>query len=441
VKSWHQFAFWKTSKKQLQQNCKFLYIYIIFDFFEEIMERRNSIESDTTDSQTGVNIANPEDSEDLFQTSKSESLPKALNPSTSLSPRPETTSPPRSQVPPLAPIVSTSSPTNTDDDLLFQQKKEERHHRRAALFRDASKDQNERQTLRQLHGPAVGKSANSSMKGSPTRIAQVVSVPPPPPAHPPQALIHDHSGCPACTAAAAAAAHHPYYEYYDPYHLPGGHPAAPASPSGHYYPQPPHPRMYGAYAYPVKPDPIMVAQSYADHHYHQHHHFHQHAQVPPQQQQQVAAEAAASASSSAQKIAYHLEDTVNMDSAQGSSELHPPVINIPGIKKDGGKMKSGAAAAAKKQVKIKVDSSSEAQSLSPSKLSPAAVRRKRSAELSELIFEGFLTGDKPGLERFVRKWRNSRNLVFYDCACGRRKAGKFFSSICFQSDIFLWCSS
>jgi hypothetical protein len=49
-------------------------------------------------------------------------------------------------------------------------------------------------------------------------------------------------------------------------------------------------------------------------------------------------------------------------------------------------------------------------------------KRKRSARLDELVFEGFFQSDKKIYESFIRKWRNERNLVFYDCACGRRKA-------------------
>lgn len=48
--------------------------------------------------------------------------------------------------------------------------------------------------------------------------------------------------------------------------------------------------------------------------------------------------------------------------------------------------------------------------------------RKRSSELCHLIYEKNLTSNGPF--RRIRVWLNHKKMVFYDCACGRRKAGK-----------------
>eukprot|EP00475_Leptophrys_vorax_P037204 TRINITY_DN6385_c0_g1_i1.p1 TRINITY_DN6385_c0_g1~~TRINITY_DN6385_c0_g1_i1.p1 ORF type:complete len:499 (+),score=108.65 TRINITY_DN6385_c0_g1_i1:163-1497(+) len=380
---------------------------------------KQSTETSSLSSQDEDNngMADPEDSEDLFKPTKSSSsnLPRALNPATSLSPRPESSCSPRSshsvRIPPLSSNVmgDTALDNNNPEQI------PERVHRRAALFRDvgaangngagagAAGGSSERIHLRQHHGP-------SSSAESPPRSQD--AQPQMPPSQP---LVHDHSGCPACTSAAAASANHPYYDYYDPYHLPHHPPLPQQSPSSHYYqPQPPHPGMYSSYGYPqAKHEP--------------HHHYHQYA-----------TDSAAAAANYNRGVPYYhqqrLQEDYEEDATSSVPEQVPPIPepmtsgsapHTPGIhsaiKKDG-KSSRTSSTGQRKQVRIKVDSSAESQSVSPAKMSPTAVRRKRSAELSELQFEGFLAGEKPGMERFVRKWRNSRNLVFYDCACGRRKA-------------------
>lgn len=47
--------------------------------------------------------------------------------------------------------------------------------------------------------------------------------------------------------------------------------------------------------------------------------------------------------------------------------------------------------------------------------------RKRSANISELTFSHLYHPTEPPLNR-IRVWKNERNLQFYDCDCGRRKA-------------------
>jgi hypothetical protein len=49
-------------------------------------------------------------------------------------------------------------------------------------------------------------------------------------------------------------------------------------------------------------------------------------------------------------------------------------------------------------------------------------RRQRSAFLSELRFKGYLDPNSNGPNSRIRIWMNDRDMHYYDCSCGKRKA-------------------
>jgi hypothetical protein len=71
------------------------------------------------------------------------------------------------------------------------------------------------------------------------------------------------------------------------------------------------------------------------------------------------------------------------------------------------------------------DFNSSDVSPNPSDISAPRAKRKRqrSAFVSELEFVEFAFEGDP-VYSCIRKWKNDRNLIFYDCACGSRKAGE-----------------
>ena len=72
--------------------------------------------------------------------------------------------------------------------------------------------------------------------------------------------------------------------------------------------------------------------------------------------------------------------------------------------------------------------------------SAAAKKRKRSANISELVFSRLHKPNQPPYN-LIRVWVNERNMQFYDCACGRRKAVQDLQvspQLCIRGG--LWCS-